>query len=716
VTVADRLRSPDVRVEGSDKVTGAAQYAGDVTRPGMLHAAFVGSPHPHARILQVDTQRARAMPGVRAVLTGADVRPARFGRRVQDWPVLCWDRVRFIGDRVAAVCADTPEQAEAAARSVTVRYEELPAIFDPEEALAPDAVVLHPESETRTFKRLGRPVSPTPHGNAQGYQRHEHGDVDGAFASAARVFEDEYDIARVANGYLEPRACVVWIDGEDVHVVSTNKGPFALREQLSATTEVAQERIVVEPVMVGGDFGGKGLSIDEHATYFLARATGRPVRSALRYEDELQISGTRRAARIRLRTAVDADGRIAAHEARIVWDCGAYAAGGAGPELIPVTMATLTGYRVPAARIESIGAFTNQIPGGSSRAPGLPQLVFAAESHIDEIARSLGADPFDFRARNLAREGEIDVMGKETHATQLQEVLAILRRESHWDAPLPEGHGRGMAFGLRHVGLGRATVSLTLEADATVEILTGLPEQGTGVFTTMARVVAAELGIPPADVRVRQGNTAEAAMDPGHGGSRSTPVHGGAALAAAKQLAAALAENAPGLDFAAAARRCAPFRVTATHEQNVHTDGAYAEAVEVTVDAETGVVRIVDAVLVADVGTVINPVAVRGQLEGGFVFGLGQAVMEEVVVADGKVVTTNLGDYKLPTVSDVPPLRVFLHVDPTGPGPFGAKSVGELANPAVGAAVGNAVAAATGARIRSLPITAEKVHRALAGR
>jgi CO/xanthine dehydrogenase Mo-binding subunit len=716
VTAARMFTSPDVRVEGDGKVTGAALYAADVVRPDMLHAAYVGSPYPHARIVAVDTEKARAMPGVHAVLTGEDLRPARFGRRVQDWPVLCWDRVRFIGDRVAAVAAETLEQAEAAARAVSVRYEELPAILDPDAALAPDALVLFPESETRTFKRLGRPVSPTPHGNAQGYQRHEHGDVDGAFASAARVFDDSYDIARVANGYIEPRACVIWIDGDDVHVVSTNKGPFALREQLAATTDVPQDRIIVEPVLVGGDFGGKGLSIDESATYFLAKATGRPVRSAFRYQDELQISGTRRAARIRLRTAVDGEGRITAHDARIVYDCGAYAAGGAGPELIPMTMATLTGSVVPAARIESIGAFTNQIPGGSSRAPGLPQLVFATESHIDGIARALGVDPFDFRERRLTGEGDVDVMGKHSHANQLRQVLAILRRESHWDAPLPPGHGRGMAIGMRHVGLGQATVSLTLDEDATVEILTGLPEQGTGAFTTMARVVAAELGIPAAHVRVRQGNTAEAAVDPGHGGSRSTPVHGSAALAAAKKLAAGLEHGAPGLDFAAAAKVCAPFRVTATHDQSVHTEGAYAEAVEVAVDRETGVVRIVDAVLVADVGTVINPVAVKGQLEGGFVFGLGQAVMEEVVLADGKVVTTNLGDYKLPTFADIPPLRVFVHVDPTGPGPFGSKSVGELANPAVGAAVGNAVADATGVRIRSLPITAEKVHAALTAR
>src|SRR5206468_2400600 len=232
------------------------RYAADITRPGMLHAAFVGSPFPHARVESVDVEAARKMPGVRAVLTGADVRPARFGRRLQDWPVLAWDRVRFIGDRVAAV-------------------------------------------------------------------------------AAAAVFEHEFVVPRVHQAYIEPRASLVWIEGDTVHVVTTNKAPFALRDQMAVTIGVPAAKIVVDTPHVGGDFGGKGLSLDEFALYFLARATGRPVRSVLRYPDELQLSNTRHAARIRLRTAVDPNGRITAHQGRVVFDGGAYAAGKPVAGLLP---------------------------------------------------------------------------------------------------------------------------------------------------------------------------------------------------------------------------------------------------------------------------------------------------------------------------------------------------------------------------------------------
>jgi len=229
----DILETPEWRVEGRDKVTGAARYAADITRPGMLHAAFVGSTYPHARVVTVDVEAARKVQGVRAVVTGADVRPARFGRRLQDWPVLAWDRVRFIGDRVVAVAADTLEAAEEAAATIAVEYEELPAIFDPEAALAPDAPVLHPDAAAYTY--FGGPRPPRQHPNAQGHVVHEHGDVASGFESAAAVFEHEFSVPRVHPAYIEPHASLVWIEGDTVHVVTTNKAPFALREQMAVT-------------------------------------------------------------------------------------------------------------------------------------------------------------------------------------------------------------------------------------------------------------------------------------------------------------------------------------------------------------------------------------------------------------------------------------------------------------------------------------------------
>ncbi|HLQ04485.1 MAG TPA: molybdopterin cofactor-binding domain-containing protein, partial [Verrucomicrobiae bacterium] len=367
-------------------------------------------------------------------------------------------------------------------------------------------------------------------------------------------------------------------------------------------------------------------------------------------------------------------------------------------------MLTLAGYQIPTARVDVTTVYTNHLPAGHDRAPGQPQNSFAAESHMDLIAKDLGIDPLELRERNAIRAGQIDVHGDEWHESEAPRVLATLRSEARWATPPQRGHGRGVALGVRHVGRGKTSLEVTLEKDGGVVVRTGVTDQGGGAHTMIQRVIARELELAPERVRIVQLDTASSPQDPGVGGSRVTPVHGNAALDGARQIKAALGEG-----------KTAPITVMGTADQTAHVFGCYAFAVEVTVDRDTGAFTIVDAVLVADVGTVINPVAVRGQLEGGFVFGLGQAVMEELVIQDGRVVTANFGDYKIPTIADVPKLRLTLLTGTHGPGPFGAKSVGELANPAVPAAVANAIADAVGARVLSLPITAEKVFAALSG-
>lgn len=687
-------------MEGLGKVTGAARFAADHVLPGMLHAAFATSPYPRARIVSVDTAVARTMPGVRAVLTGADTRPARLGRTIQDRPVLCWDEVLFVGDRVAAIAADTVAQADAAARAVVVEYEELAAVLDPAAALADGAAVLHPDAASYRFLRGERPVFPHP--NHQGHAVHEHGDVLAGFARAAHVFEHTFRTARTHQGYIEPRAAVVWLDGATVRVISTNKSPFALRDQLAAALELDRTTIVVDTPHVGGDFGGKGLSVDEYALYYLARATGRPVRSVMRYADDMQATNTRAAATITVRTAFDAEGRILAHEARVLYDGGAYAGGKPSPHGLPGdALATLVGYRVPAARVEAAAVYTNTVPAGHARAPGQPQNAFAVESHLDLVARELGLDPLELRLRNALREGDLDVHGQAAHEPTTAAVLERLRAECA-SRPPAAGQGRGVALGARHVGRGKTSLVVTCGADGTVEVLTGVPDQGGGAHTMIARVVAAELGIDASRVSIRRGTTAEAPQDPGVGGSRVTPVAGRAAQAAARELRERLA-----------AGERPPLVASGAHENRGHEQGVYAYALDASVDRDTGQVRLERAVLVADVGTVINPVALRGQLEGGFAMGLGQALMEDLRVEDGRVTAANLGDYKLPTAMDVPPLELVLLSDVKGPGPFGAKSVGELANPAVGPAIANAIAAAAGARVWELPLTAERVLDAI---
>ncbi|HTJ61152.1 MAG TPA: xanthine dehydrogenase family protein molybdopterin-binding subunit [Candidatus Saccharimonadales bacterium] len=706
------LERPERRIDGEQKTTGGARYTADLDVTGALQAAFVRSPYPHARIVSVDTSRARALAGVRAVITGADIRGQRLGRRLQDWPVLCWDRALFIGDRIAAVAADTRELAEEAARLVAVEYEELPALLDMDAALRPDAPVLHPDAATYRFLE-GRGERPAvPHPNHQGHVVESHGDVDAAFGRAARIFEHDFVTPRIHQAALEPHAAVVWLEGDRVRVISTNKAPFNLRDQLAATLGLPKERIVVDNGMIGGDFGGKGLSTDEFALYHLARATGRPVRAITRFADELSALNPRHASRIRLRTGVDADGRIVAHESAALFDGGAYAAGKPTARLIVEGgVSTLEGYRVPAARHEAATVYTNQVPGGHMRAPGQPQNVFASESHLDLIARELGLSPLELRRRNLAATGDLTTSGEPWHGPDLRALLDRAAAEIGAEQPRMAGRGVGFALGVRHVGRGRTTISLRLERDGTIEALTGVGDQGGGQHTLIQRIVAATLGVDPATVRVRRLST-EGPQDPGIGGSRVTPVHGGAALAAAN----ALKEKLGGRSVADVTRSLRPgdgIDASATFDATAVDNGACVHAIEVAVDRETGAVRLVRAVLAVDIGQVINPVALRGQLEGGFVYGLGMALTEDLALEDGRVRAANLGDYKLPTIADVPPLRIVHLSDDHGAGPYGARSAGELVNPGVPAAVANAVHDASGARVRALPITAERVWRAL---
>src|SRR5256712_2268017 len=583
MTVGTILGRPERRIDGDAKTTGAAKYTADLDVPGALQGAFARSPYPHARIVSVDTARARALPGVRAVLTGADLRGQRLGRRLQDWPVLCWDRVLFVGDRVAAVAADTREIAEEAVRLITVQYEELPPLLDMDVALRADAAPLHPDAASYRFLE-GRGERPAaPHPNYQGHVVESHGDVDAAFGRAARIFVHEFTTSRIHQAPLEPRAAIVWLEDDRVRVVSTNKAPFNLRDQMAATLGLAKDRIVVDNGTIGGDFGAKGLSTDEFVLYHLAKATGRPVRAITRYADELTTTNPRHASRIRLRTGVDADGRIVAHESHALFDGGAYAAGKPTARLlVEGGVSTLEAYRVPAARHEAATVYTNNVPGGHMRAPGQPQNVFASESHLDLIARELGITPLEMRRRNVAGPGDMTTTGEPWLGPDLRALLDRAAAEIEAEQTRPAGRGIRFALGVRHVGRGSTTISLRLEGDGTIEARTGVGDQGGGQHTLIQRIVAATLAIDASKVRVRRLST-EGPQDPGIGGSRVTPVHGGSALAGApafeeKLAARSVAEAAGALNPGEAVE------VSATFDATAEDHGACAHGIQVAVD------------------------------------------------------------------------------------------------------------------------------------
>jgi CO/xanthine dehydrogenase Mo-binding subunit len=784
--IADILETPEVRVDAALKTTGRARYTGDFQLSGTLWARFLLSPHPHARIVSIDTAAARAAPGVHAVLTADDTGRRRWGRIVSDWPVLAYDRVRYVGERVAAVAAETPEAAEEAARRIEVVYEELPAVFDAEEALRPDAPILHPDADPY-FPPGKRPSFPHP--NAVSYATSKKGedDIERLFAQAHVVVEDVYVGPRQHQGYIEPHGCIVWIDENGiVQVVSTNKSPFSLRDNIAALAELSSDQVVVDSRFIGGDFGGKAVSVEEFTCYFLARATGRPIRAIMSYADELTSANPQHAAKYYLRTALNREGKIIAHEVRAFQNAGAYCAGRPNP----VASAggginCLSVYNVPNVRFEGWNVYTNLVPSGSMRAPGEFHRTQAGEVHIDHLAREAGIDPLEFRLRNCLRPGDTTLNGGRVHNPRAVEVLENLRRESNWvprsefrvpRADDPARHsepvtrnplrGRGVGFRYRHVGAGKTELLLRLMPDGIVEAITGNADQGGGSHTVIQRATAATLSVDLDRVRVRYGTTAEALRDPGSGGSRTTTMVGQAAIDGAtilKDRLEELAAEVMGWPAGEVELRGSEFRVSSAEsrvpssESNVRSEpetrnselrasfeevarriaagpaveavGAYdpaehhsdeggdynffAYVIDVDVDRDTGQVKPTDVVTVVDVGTIINPIAHQGQLDGGFVFGLGQAVTEELIHEEGTIITSSLGEYKLPTQMDVPPFRSVLLPAQEGPGPFGAKSAGETTNTAVGAAIANAIFDAVGVQIDESPITAERVYQAL---
>ena len=741
VAAADIFRSDEIRVEGREKVNGSLQYTADVQRPNTLWAAFAISPVAHARIRRIDTAAALAVEGVRAVLTGADIGPKRLGRNLYDWPVLAYEVVRFNGDRVAAVAAETRAIAEHAASLIEVEYDELPAIFEARDALKADAPVLHPDRDSYFFRAFaGKEPPKRAHPNIQGTAKYRKGEADLAplFASAHRVFEHSFISPRQHAGYIEPRSTIVWLDDDGtLHVVTPNKQPFNVREQMSNVTGLPKDKIVVEPSGIGGDFGGKGLTIDEFACYYLAKATGRPVRYVESYTDELRAATTRHRANITLKTAVDAQGKLIAHASTVLFNGGAYAGGKPSPQLLPSNGYALVPYQIPNVQVDITNVYTNTLPTAHVRSPVAAAMYFCWEQHIDAIAAGLGIDPLEFRLLNCVKQGDTFPTNEKIRDANATLVLETLKRESKWGTPVPAGRGRGLALVSWHVGGGKTSVKITLSADGSVEVLTGVPEQGAGAHTIVQRIAAATLGVAPNRVAVRRGTTDEALDDPGAGASRVTHIVGGATEVAATALRAKIEEQTGAtwredrfVDAAGktaslaqlAARACAagPLTVAGTYDGSHDASHAadfnfVALCVDVDVDRETGAVAIADVLLVADVGRIINPIGHQGQIDGGLIYGLGNAVMEEMPLDEnGNVTTLSLGEYKLPTMKDIPPFRTVLVEATLGEGPYGAKAAGELGNIGVPAAVMNAVTNAVGVRLAEYPITSERVYNELA--
>jgi carbon-monoxide dehydrogenase large subunit len=714
---------PIARVDGIDKVTGVVRYSADVTPPGLCWGKTLRSPLASARILRVDTAKARALPGVLAVLTAADLPDLLVGRRMFDMPVLARDRVRFIGEKVAAVAAVDPDVAEEAVAAIDVEYEDLPAVFDPAEAIRAGAPVLHDDPGAYD----GAPAE-RPHPNVQSVLRFALGDVEAGFREAHRIFEHSFTTQLAHQGYLEPHAGVVVIDDDGrVQVWASNKMPFRLKELLALALRLPPDRIRVNLTPIGGDFGGKGSVMDLPLAYHLARATGRPVKMVMRYTEELMAGNPRHPSVITFRTGVTRDGRIVARQARALFNSGAYAAFKPAPSVNLGGTAMGAGvYRIPNLLLEGFCVYTNNIPCGHARSPGEPQMVFAGESHMDMIAAELGLDPAEFRRRNLLKDGDHLPSGHHLEHVRATETLEAALRAARWDEPKPGPWiGRGMAMTHRHIGVGFTNARVRLTAKGHVVLSTALPDTGTGHPLVLRQIVAEVLDLPLEDVDLELATTDDFATDSGVGGSRVTHTGGRAAYHAAEKLkeqihAEAAKLGVPATSLAGVAEAVAREGRTleASHFYDAKSHAAVtsftAQVAEVAVDPQTGQVTVRRFTTAHDVGTIINPIGHQGQIEGGFVQGLGFALMEEMQTEEGRVSTLSLGDVKLPTMQDIPPLTTVILQEPVGPGPFNAKAIGEGSISAVAPAIANAVADACGVRVLELPITAEKVYWSLA--
>ncbi|MCC7412933.1 MAG: molybdopterin-dependent oxidoreductase [Gammaproteobacteria bacterium] len=759
-----------LRPDAYDKVTGGKGYPVNVRLPGMLHGKLLRSPYPHARIVRIDTSRAERMPGVRAVLVPAEVPQRKYcpvyfvptlaQSMVQDMVVMS-DRVRYAGQPVAAVAAVSEQAAEAALEHIDVEYEELPAVFDPEAAMAAGAPEIHAGVANNIAKQ----------------PQFGFGDLERGFAQAEHVFEGTYETQRVHTCYMEPRVCVVDADTRgNFTVYSSMQHIFGLREKLAFVLGIPESRVrVMKPPYIGGGFGGKlDIGYIEPVAALLSVKTGRPVRMEhTRYEDF--ITTTRNPIKVYLKTGIGRDGKFTARYAKSILDTGAHATHGAEVIMVHGLFGILFGYHTPSALWEGYTVYTNNMVGGGYRGYGGPQGCFAVESQIDEICTELGLDPIEFRLRNARQEGEPHPFnpGFRLATYRLEECVRRGAERIGWkDRAAPAS-----ASGTRKRGIGLACqpvwvsgcmgfpdiyehsgAIVKLNPDGTADLATAAVDLGSGQNTTLCQIAAAELGLAAADVRI----TANADTDtvpfdaPSHASrvtySAGTAVKAAAAAAKARllEVAATLLEadpqdlecrdgkvqvkGAPGSAIAIAdvvKRAESPYvQMTATGMQQTtiaekgtiigvaslappsNPSPASAQFVEVEVDTETGEVDVLRVVFAHDLGTVINPAAAEGQVEGGFQQGMGFALMEHIQfdTETGTCLTGDFLDYKMPTAVEMPSRIESIFIESNDPtGPFGAKSLSEPCVITPAPAIANAVFNAVGVRVRDLPITPEKI-------
>jgi CO/xanthine dehydrogenase Mo-binding subunit len=723
------------RVDGIEKATGKAKYTGDLAIPGMIEGKFLRSPYAHARIRSIDTREAEASPGVVAVVTSkdfTDISPYIGRGKNKDQPIIAVDRVIFAGQPVAAVAALDRAAAEEAVGKIVVDYEELPAVIEVDEAIADGAPLVHPFAEKNICFQTEL----------------VKGDVEKGFAEADEIFDDCFEFPMIYHYSMEPHTAIAQVDGDGINIWTSTGHPFGVRQEIAEVFHYPLSKIRVHVNFVGGAYGGKSGAKIEPLVVALARKAQRPVR-VVQNVSEAMATCRRHAIKCKVKTGVRKDGTLVAKQAKIYLNTGAYAE--TGPVVTGRTLTRILGpYRYPHLKINAYCIYTNTVSAASFRSIGGPQTAWATESQMDIIAQRLGIDPVALRLKNLVHKGEEIRPQFRPLDADLFKGLKLVVDKLGWDGPVTEdGRGRGVGFGTTDPGAPLASTSTVhVLSDGSVVLLCGTVELGQGAKTVMSQIVAEELSVPLERVTVRPIDTAFTPFDRSTGSSRSTTVMGKAVELAGSDARRQILELAmehferPEEAIALKNGEAIAGGKKVSYGELIHRHFAmqggeivgcgYAHsgmapspanplfweigigAVEVDVDRETGKVHVKKYVTAADAGKALHPLQCEGQDEGSAMMGFGHTLYESYQYDGGQIINSTLVDYKVPAFDDVPDeFESILIEDANGPGPYGAKGLGEGGIIPVAPAVANAIAWSTGARIKELPLTPERVWRAM---
>src|SRR5574341_151842 len=727
------------------RVTGRLAYASDLRLPDMLTARVLRSLVSHARLTRLDATAAQKLPGVVAVLTAADLgQPGGpgllYGAATSDQPVVAGDRIRYVGEPLALVAAESDEVARAALALIEVEWEELPGVYEALAAVQPGAPVLHDDHLNNVFRHV----------------KLRHGDLDAGFASADEIVEETYSSPAAQQASLEPHvAAAQWLDGQ-LTVWSATQAPYQVRGVLAELFGIDAENVRLIVPHMGGGFGGKGhVKIEPMIAALAWKTGGRPVRLALTRAEEF-VTVTKHAATVTIKTGVKRDGRITARQVTVHWNGGAYA--DASPSLVRSGLVRAGGpYRIPAAWIDSYGCYTNLPPAAAFRGAMSSQTAWAYESHMDTIAHRLGIDPLELRLKNLLHTGDTFITGETMHSLYFKDCLESVANGLGWDArKTPDSgsgryrRGRGLAVMIKSTrATSRSECRLVLDSGGGLTLYHSIVEMGQGADTALAQIAASAVGVPFEAVRVPPTDTRFTPFDSGTSSSRGTSMMGAAIRDGAARLKQQLIEAAAPLleqpveklaaadgyvvDLEDPARRISyadilinnqmrELVVTGHHSIKGGIDPETGQGVagpdwhqgagacEIEVDTETGRIRVLRYHAASFAGTVVNPQLARLQNDGNVIYGLGPALLEEIAFDGGQVTNANLSDYMLPSMLDIPPELVSYAVECDTDEIHG---IGEMSLPPVAPAIANALFDATGVRVYDLPLTAERVLRAL---